>query len=98
MSAIEDLLPDDLFVVVYVWASWCQPCKMLSPVIDSIKEEYAGRLEVIKVDADSDLMSGFVPEVRSVPTVRVYKDKVLLKEFVGAKPKPFFDRELAELL
>lgn len=83
-------------VLVDYWATWCQPCKMVAPILEQLDVELAGRLLIAKVDVDAN--EGLASGLSSVPTFRIYKDGVVVKEWTGAKPKPFFDKELAEVL
>ena len=71
--------------MVDFWASWCGPCRMVSPIIDSLAEEYGDRIKVCKVnvDAESALASEFA--VVSIPTVLIIKDGKIAERSVGAK-------------
>ncbi len=71
-------------VVVEFWAKWCGPCKMMSPSLDQVKKEFAGKVELIKVDADSE--PGLLRELKvfSIPTVFVYHQGNLISRKSGA--------------
>ena len=71
-------------VVVEFWAKWCGPCKMMSPALDQVKKEFAGKVELIKVDADSE--PGLLRELKvfSIPTVFVYHQGSLIARKSGA--------------
>lgn len=70
-------------VLVDFWASWCGPCRMVSPVIDQIAEEYAGKIHVGKVNVDEqgELAAEFA--IVSIPTVILFKDGKELKKLIG---------------
>lgn len=75
-------------VLVDMYAEWCGPCKMISPIIDDLVKEYEGKLEVIKVNVDDNPVSAAAFGVRSIPTLLVFdKNGELVKRQAGAIPK-----------
>jgi thioredoxin 1 len=74
-------------VVVDIWATWCGPCKMLSPIIDEVGAHFGETVLVGKLDADAN--GDLVKElgVRNIPTVLIYKNGEVVDRFVGVKPK-----------
>ena len=74
-------------VLVDFWAPWCGPCRMLSPVISEIAEEYAGQMKVAKVNVDEvpEMASQF--RVASIPTLMVFENGKLKKRASGFRPK-----------
>ena len=85
-------------VLVDVWAAWCPPCHLLSPVVEAVAAELAGRLLVAKVDADAN--PGIVRRyaTMSLPTLLLLVDGVEVARLVGARPKGRLLAELAQLL
>ena len=78
-------VPEKLLVVDF-WASWCGPCKMLSPVIDALSEEMTDvSFYKVNVDDERSLASNF--GVSSIPTVVMIKDKQIVNQFVGYADK-----------
>ncbi len=78
-------VPEKLLVVDF-WASWCGPCKMLSPVIDALSEEMTDvTFYKVNVDDERSLASHF--GVSSIPTVVMIKDKQIVNQFVGYADK-----------
>lgn len=74
-------------VLVDFWASWCGPCRMVSPVVDEIAEESAGKYKVgkINVDEQPELAAQF--NVMSIPTLIVFKGGAAAKTLVGVRSK-----------
>jgi len=82
-----EVLESPVPVLIDFWAPWCGPCKMVSPLLDQIAEEYSGRLKVGKVNVDE---AGSIAEqhgVTSIPTLFLYKDGKLAAQKVGAALK-----------
>ena len=73
-------------VLVDFWASWCGPCRMLSPIVDEIAEEHPEiKVGKVNVDEQPDLAQEF--NVMSIPTLIVFKDGNVANESVGVQPK-----------
>ena len=70
-------------ILVDFWASWCGPCRMLSPVIDSLAEEYEGKIEVGKVNVDEQGSLAAQYAIVSIPTVILFKDGREIKKIIG---------------
>lgn len=83
----QEVLSSSKPVLVDFWASWCAPCRMLSPIVDEIAEEESDRVKVCKVNIDEqpELASRF--GVMSIPTLMVLKNGEVQATSVGWKPK-----------
>ncbi len=81
----QEVMLSELPVMVDFWASWCGPCKMVSPIIDSLAEEYEGKLKVCKVNVDSESALASEFAVVSIPTVVIIKNGKIVEKSVGAK-------------
>ena len=79
----NEIVKSDKLVLLDFWASWCGPCKMLSPVIDRIAQEYEGKINVGKVNVDDEgaLASQFA--IVSIPTVILFKDGKVVEKLIG---------------
>lgn len=66
---------------VYFWAKWCRPCRQLAPVIESIAEQYAGRIPVGKVDYDALPELAERHEIDGIPTLLILEDGIEIKRF-----------------
>jgi thioredoxin 1 len=85
-------------VMVDFWAEWCGPCKMLSPVIDALADQYAGQLKVLKMDVDSNESVPAKYQIRGIPTVMIFKDGAVVERLVGAQPRQVFEQAIGKHL
>ncbi len=85
-SDLDTLLASSGLVVVDCTATWCGPCKIISPLIDQLSEEYEGRAHVVKVDVDANKATAKRFGVRSIPAILIFKDGTLVETIVGVKP------------
>jgi thioredoxin 1 len=83
----QEVLHSDKPVLIDFWAPWCGPCRLLSPVISEIAEEYGDKIKVCKVNVDDEgeLAASF--NVMSIPTLVVVKDGKVANSAVGVRPK-----------
>lgn len=81
------LVQDDKLLVVDFFATWCGPCKKLSPMLDEVSEEFGDRVNIVKVDVDESEDLAMTYGIRSVPTVLFFKNGQQVDKFVGALPK-----------
>jgi thioredoxin 1 len=71
-------------VLVYFWASWCGPCRLVSPSISWIADNYQDRLKVVKLEVDSSPESRTKCQVEGVPAIRLFKNKEVVATHEGA--------------
>ncbi len=69
------------------WAAWCGPCRMLSPVIDEVAADFAGRAEIYKVNVDEEGELAAKFGIMSIPTLIIFKDGAVFDKLVGVVPK-----------
>jgi thioredoxin 1 len=87
-KTFEDVvLKAELPTVVDFWAVWCGPCKMIAPALEEIAQEYAGQLQVTKLDVDHNNASAMKYGVMSIPTLILFKDGQPVERIIGFMPK-----------
>ena len=94
----EQIISSKPVALVDLWAAWCGPCRMLSPILDDIAAEYEGRVEVAKcnVDDNEEIAARF--GVRSIPTLLFFKNGELADKSVGLVSKQEIESILNNLL
>ena len=75
-------------VVVDLWAPWCGPCRIVSPMLDQFAREHAGRVKVVKVNVDDNQGLAIRFDAMSIPTMVVLRDGQVVDRVVGAMPQP----------
>ena len=83
----EELLQDEKLVIVDFWATWCGPCRMLSPLLDEVEEEMADKITVVKVNVDDADEIAMKYRIMNIPTLLFFKGGQLVDKTVGAMPK-----------
>jgi thioredoxin 2 len=75
-------------VVVDLWAPWCGPCRIVSPMLDQFAREHAGRVKVVKVNVDDNQRLAVRFDAMSIPTMVILRDGQVVDRIVGAMPQP----------
>jgi thioredoxin 1 len=94
----EQVKGSDVPVLVDFWAEWCGPCKMISPVLEEIAQEQAGKIRIGKLNIDDNLDVTRRFEVMSIPTLILFKDGEPAARLIGAKPKAALLEEISAYL
>jgi thioredoxin len=74
-------------VLVDAWAEWCGPCRMIAPVLDQLAAESRGRYKIAKLNVDENPRTAAQFNIRSIPTMLIFKHGQLADQIVGAQPK-----------
>ena len=94
----EHVKASDVPVLVDFWAEWCGPCKMISPVLEEIAEEQAGKIRIGKLNIDDNLEVTRRFDVMSIPTLILFKDGEAKVRITGARGKAQLLQEITPFL
>ena len=86
-TSFDSLLEDGKLVIVDFWATWCGPCRMLSPLLDEVEEEMSDKITVVKVNVDDADEIAMRYRIMSIPTLLFFKNGQVVDKTVGAMSK-----------
>ena len=85
-------------VMVDFWADWCRPCHMLTPTVEEIAREHAGKLKVVKLNVDENQKIAGRYRIQSIPALKLFRGPLEVDQQVGAMPKEAVDLWLSRFI
>jgi len=83
----DKFVEDNKIAIIDCWAPWCGPCRRMGPIIEEVAEELQGKAGVAKLNTDDNQGIAVRFQINAIPTLLVFKDKVLVDSLVGLRPK-----------
>jgi len=97
-SFAADVLGADKPVLVDFWAEWCGPCRQVHPILEELNDAHGDKISFVKMNVDENPVTPAQYRVTGIPTLNVYLKGELVKQIVGARPKSFLLKELADFI
>jgi thioredoxin 1 len=94
----REVLQANGLVMVDFWAVWCGPCKMITPTVEELAKEYAGKVKVGKLNTDENPDVASKYKIMGIPTIMFFKDGQKVDQIVGAVPKPQLKAKIDALI
>ncbi len=90
----QAVLQAEMPVLVDFWAPWCQPCRMIAPILDELSEDYNSRITIARMDVDQNPKTATKYGVMSIPTLLIFKKGEPFSHMVGFRPKEALKQDL----
>jgi thioredoxin 1 len=94
----NEVLKSQQPVLVDFWASWCGPCRAVSPVVEEVATSYEGKLKVMKMNVDENNQTPARYGIRGIPALLIFKDGKIAEQIVGYVPKATIDQSVTRVL
>ena len=94
----EEVIKSNIPVIVDFWAEWCMPCRMVSPIVEKISNEYEERIKVGKLNVDENPSIATRYRIMAIPAVLFFKNGDLVDQVVGAVPKRVLEEKVKKVL
>ncbi|TAK53536.1 MAG: thioredoxin [Dehalococcoidia bacterium] len=93
-----EVIKSDTPVLVDFWAPWCGPCRMVAPIVDELSDEYDGKVKFVKLNTDDNVKTAAQYQIRSIPTLLVFKGGEPVGQIIGFRPKSDLKKKLDGVL
>ena len=93
-----EVLKSETPVLVDFWAPWCGPCRMVAPIVEELSTEYDGRVKFVKLNTDDNVKVATQYQIRSIPTLLVFKGGEPVGQIIGFRPKSDLKKRLDAVL
>jgi thioredoxin 1 len=94
----KEVLEASVPVLVDFWATWCGPCQVMGPVVDTVAEENEGKVKVLKINVDENPLTPAQYGVRGIPTLILFNKGEIVDRIVGSQPKGSVDNLLKKVI
>lgn len=96
-TTFDSFVESNRIAIVDCWAPWCGPCRRMGPIIEDLAAELEGKVGVAKLDTDENQAIAARFYINAIPTILIFKDKVLVESLVGLRPKEDILEYIADL-
>jgi len=86
-STFDQFIESNKIAIIDCWAPWCGPCRRMGPIIEEVADDLAGKVGVAKLNTDDNQGIAARFQINAIPTLLIFKDKVLVQALVGLRPK-----------
>lgn len=97
-ATFNEFIETDKGILIDFYANWCGPCKILGPIIDELAKENEGRVEIVKVNTETNPHLSSFFKIKSIPTIAFLKDKKVIEVRGGMIPKPNLQEMIEDLI
>ena len=94
----EEVLESSIPVLIDLWAPWCMPCRMITPIVEQLAEDNQGKLKVCKLNTDENQGIAARYGIQGIPTLLFFKDGQEVDRIVGVTPKPIIQQKVDAIL